>query len=69
MIGKTLGSYQVVAKLGEGGMGDDATNYDVTEDGQRFIMVSRTVESGRSRQQLNVVVNWTEQLKRIARGK
>ena len=46
---------------------NDATNYDVTKDGQRFIMVRRTIESGRSRQQLNLVVNWTEHLKRIAR--
>jgi hypothetical protein len=45
---------------------NDATNYDVTEDGQRFVMVRRTTDPGRSRQQLTVVVNWTEELKRAA---
>jgi Tol biopolymer transport system component len=48
---------------------NDAANYDVTKDGQRFIMVRRTIEPGRARQQLNLVVNWTEQLKRIAHAK
>lgn len=46
---------------------NDATNYDVTKDGQRFVMVRRTIESGRSRQQLDIVVNWTETLKRLSR--
>ncbi len=46
--------------------GSDTTNYDVTKDGQRFVMVRRTTDPGRSRQQLTVVVNWTEELKRAA---
>ncbi len=48
---------------------NDATNYDVSRDGQRFIMVRRAIEPGRARQQLNLVVNWTESLKRLAREK
>ena len=48
---------------------NDATNHDVTRDGQRFIMVQRAAEPGRSRQQLNIVVHWTEELKRTARTK
>jgi serine/threonine-protein kinase len=38
---------------------NDATNYDVARDG-RFVMVRRDPERGR--QQLDVVVNWLEQL-------
>jgi serine/threonine-protein kinase len=41
----------------------DATNYDVTRDGQRFLMVRPTREDA-DRQQLNVVVNWYEELAR-----
>ena len=48
---------------------NDATNYDVSKDGQRFIMVRRAIDPGRARQQLNLVVNWTDSLKRLARGK
>jgi Tol biopolymer transport system component len=44
---------------------NDATNYDVTGDGQRFIMVRPVADPGRYRQQLNVVVNWYEELTRL----
>ena len=44
----------------------DATNYDVTRDGQRFVMVRPAADSARSLLQLNVVVNWYEELKRMA---
>jgi serine/threonine-protein kinase len=37
-------------------------NYDVSPDGQRFVMVKDDSASGR----LNVVMNWTEELKRLA---
>ena len=40
-----------------------AANYDVTPDGQRFLMVQRR-ESPRD--QLQVVPNWFEELKRLA---
>jgi hypothetical protein len=37
-------------------------NYDVTQDGQRFIMVKD--ESGAAR--LNVILNWLSELRRVA---
>ena len=43
----------------------DATNYDVTRDGQRFVMVRPVADAAHSLQ-LNVVVNWYEELKRMA---
>jgi hypothetical protein len=36
-------------------------NYDVSLDGQKFVMVKDEAGSGR----LNVVLNWTEELKRL----
>jgi hypothetical protein len=36
--------------------------YDVSPDGQRFLMVKET-ETGRSTAQINVVLNWLEELK------
>ena len=36
-------------------------NYDVSPDGQRFVMVKDDSASGR----LNIVLNWTEELKRL----
>jgi eukaryotic-like serine/threonine-protein kinase len=36
-------------------------NYDVAPDGQRFVMIKDEAGSGR----LNVVLNWTEELKRL----
>ncbi len=44
----------------------DATNYDVSRDGQRFVMVRPAADPARSLLQLNVVVNWYEELKRMA---
>ncbi len=41
------------------GTGVTTSNYDVSPDGQRFIMVKDEMDSGR----LNVVLNWTEDLK------
>jgi len=39
-------------------------NYDVTSDGRRFLMVE-TVEPEAPVTQLNVVLNWSEELKRL----
>jgi hypothetical protein len=39
-----------------------APNYDVTADGQRFVMVNTVTESPKPAQ-INVVLNWTEELK------
>ena len=41
----------------------DVANYDVSPDGQRFVMVKDDSASGR----LNVVLNWKEELKRLCR--
>jgi eukaryotic-like serine/threonine-protein kinase len=41
-------------------------NYDVTADGQRFLMV-RQADAGDSTVQLNIVVNWFEELKEKTR--
>ena len=38
-------------------------NYDVTPDGQRFLMIKASKEDAPSR--INVVLNWTEELKRL----
>jgi hypothetical protein len=40
------------------------TAYDVSPDGQRFLMVKQTAETAQS-VQMNVVVNWFEELKRL----
>ena len=39
------------------------TNYDVSADGQRLLMV-KAAETGAAASQLHVVVNWFEELKR-----
>jgi len=44
------------------GAGITMANYDVTQDGQRFIMVKD--ESGAAR--LNVILNWLSELRRVA---
>ncbi len=47
--------------------GPGATNYDVTPDGQWFVMI-RTPEStagGSGTTQINLVLNWFEELKRL----
>ena len=38
--------------------------YDVTRDGQRFLMVKETPQASDMR--INVVANWFEELKRLA---
>ncbi len=48
-----------------GGIWFDLTSgYDVTPDGQRFLMVKAKGESD-SPTQINVVLNWFEELKRL----
>jgi Tol biopolymer transport system component len=42
-------------------------NYDVSADGQRFLMV-KTIEQPESPAQINVVLNWFDELKRLAAG-
>jgi hypothetical protein len=41
-------------------------NFDVTPDGQRFLMVFPAEQTGEpGRPTINIVENWTEELKRI----
>ena len=40
-------------------------NYDVSPDGQRFLMI-REKESSNSPKELNLILNWSEELKRLA---
>lgn len=45
--------------------GGALANYDVAADGQRFLML-KTVEQGQAAAiQITVVLNWTEELKRL----
>ena len=43
-------------------------NYDITEDGQRFVMVSSDIDgvAGQPSAELNIVLHWSEELKRLA---
>ncbi len=42
------------------------SNYDISPDGQRFVMVKESSEAGeRPPDQINVVLNWFEELKRL----
>jgi len=44
------------------GLGAAPQNYDVTSDGQRFLMVQASEQAPT---QINVVLNWFEELKRL----
>ena len=43
--------------------GVDTANYDVTPDGQRFLMIQ--LGEPEAATQINVVLNWFEELKRL----
>jgi dipeptidyl aminopeptidase/acylaminoacyl peptidase len=45
--------------------GNDARNYDVSPDGRRFLMIRREVDRDRPQQQLNIVVNWFQELREL----
>ena len=48
-------------------MSGTATAYDIHPDGKRFIMVSERKDAAATpRQQVNIVLNWFEELKRLA---
>jgi len=38
--------------------------YDVSPDGQRFLMAKDTEQATTATQQINIVLNWFEELKR-----
>jgi hypothetical protein len=40
-------------------------NYDVSPDGLRFLMVKPSEQTSTAPTQINVVLNWTEELKRL----
>ena len=50
--------------VGSPGGGDVSSNYDVTADGERFVMVKRGEPE--SLRQFNVVLDWFQELKRLA---
>ena len=57
-------------ELFEGSYVDDSLpiNYDVSADGQRFLMIKRGqfTDSASARTEIMVVENWFEELKRLA---
>jgi len=71
--GTRIGSYEVVALIGTGGMGEvyrtalggyARANYDVFPDGS-FLML-KPVEQRGPLTQINVVLGWSEEVKRLA---
>ena len=42
-----------------------SASYDVSADGQRFLMVKEPEAASKSAPQINVVLNWFEELKRL----
>ncbi len=40
-------------------------NYDISPDGQRFLMIKEAEEEEGQQGQINVVLNWFEELKRL----
>ncbi len=79
MIGTTLSHYKVIEKIGQGGMGEvyraedsslkcevadylrSRPSYDVDSDGW-FLMIKQAEEEST---QINVILNWFEELKRL----
>jgi hypothetical protein len=71
-VGTKVGSYEIT---GAGGMGEvycardsvptgvKMPYYDVSPDGQRFLMLKSTEQAGNAPTQINVVLNWFEELK------
>jgi hypothetical protein len=47
-----------------GGLGLVGRNYDVSPDGQRFLMI-KVAEQPQIAPRINVVLNWNEELKRL----
>jgi len=46
--------------------GATSTNYDVTADGERFLMIQEKTEDAVA-QQVNIVLGWAEELKQLAK--
>ncbi len=76
MVGTTISHYRVLEKIGEGGMGEvcratgspSARPYNITPDGQRFLMAFPADQADSvaetSDEQIHVVFNWLEELKK-----
>ena len=47
-----------------GGVRPGFPNYDVTRDGQRFLMIKKDKETALA-ERIHVVLNWSEELKRL----
>jgi len=58
------GRYAQGASSACGPPGPTSSNYDVTADGQRFLMI-RDSHTESFPRQINVVLNWPEELKRL----
>ena len=41
------------------------SNYDISPDGQRFLMIKAVEEEEGQQVQINIVLNWFEELKRL----
>ncbi len=54
----------VVLFTGRYTMGEGFVNYDISPDGQRFLMIKPTDEE-EGQGQINVLLNWFEELKRL----
>ncbi len=59
----TAGS-PVVLFTGWNTRGGPPVNYDISQDGQRFLVIKEADEEERQGQ-INVVLNWFEELKRL----
>jgi eukaryotic-like serine/threonine-protein kinase len=57
---------QLFEGLYDGGAFDFEPNYDVAPDGQRFLMLEPTEQAKATPQQINVVLNWSDELRRLA---
>ncbi len=61
----TAGSPAVLF-TGRYNMGGTVVDYDISPDGQRFLMMKEAEGEGSGQQgQINVVLNWFEELKRL----
>jgi eukaryotic-like serine/threonine-protein kinase len=62
------GAYMHGTSSSCGGPGVTSSNYDVSADGERFVMIEERTQDVVSRQ-VNVVVGWAEELKRAAQAR
>ena len=51
--------------LGVTAAGQGTTNYDITHDGKQILLVVPDTQTGETIQEIHVVLNWHEELKRL----